>query len=45
MFGRIRCRLGWHDYRVLDITGEFLAGKQCRRCGRTWYYDAWRHTD
>ncbi len=37
--GRIFCWLGFHDYRVVNVTYEFGAGAvekdQCRRCGAT----------
>ena len=35
--GQILCWLGFHDYRVVDVTYEFGADPvekdQCRRCG------------
>jgi hypothetical protein len=36
--GRFLCRLGFHDYRVVEKTFQFGAGSgvekvECRRCG------------
>jgi hypothetical protein len=36
--GRLLCRLGLHDFRVIDVTFGFGAGGsvervECRRCG------------
>jgi hypothetical protein len=35
--GRLLCWLGFHDYRVVDVTFEFgsdpVEKDQCRRCG------------
>jgi hypothetical protein len=35
--GRLLCRLGFHDYRVIDVIFEFgsdpVEKDQCRRCG------------
>ena len=36
--GRLLCRLGFHDYRLVEVVGGFDAGGQvqkveCRRCG------------
>lgn len=37
--GRILCWLGFHDYRVVNVTYEFGADPvekdECRRCGAT----------
>ena len=37
--GRLLCWLGFHDYRVVNVTWEFGAGAvekdECRRCGVT----------
>lgn len=37
LLGRILCWLGFHQYRVIDVTFEFGADPvekdQCRRCG------------
>ena len=35
--GRLACRFGFHDYRVVEVTGGFGAGgsvekRKCRRC-------------
>ena len=39
LLGRILCWLGFHDYRVVNVTYEFGADAvekdQCRRCGAT----------
>jgi len=40
LLGRLLCRLGFHDYRVLEIMFQFSAGSsiekvECRRCGAT----------
>ena len=39
LLGRIFCWLGFHDYRVVNVTFEFGADAvekdQCRRCGVT----------
>ncbi len=36
--GRLLCRFGFHDYRLIEVVGSFGAGGQvqrveCRRCG------------
>jgi hypothetical protein len=36
-FGQLRCRIGWHDYRIVEVTGGFGGGgsvekRECRRC-------------
>ena len=36
--GRLFCRFGLHDYRLIEVVGTFGAGGQvqkveCRRCG------------
>ncbi len=36
--GRLLCRLGFHDLRLVEVTGAFgVAGEvqklECRRCG------------
>ena len=36
--GRLLCRFGIHDYRLIEVIGSFGAGGQvekveCRRCG------------
>jgi len=36
--GRLLCRFGLHDYRLIEVVGAFGAGGQvekveCRRCG------------
>ena len=37
--GRILCWLGFHDYRVVNVTFEFggdaVEKDECRRCGAT----------
>jgi hypothetical protein len=38
--GRLLCRLGVHDYRLVECTLEFGSGGrvervECRRCGHT----------
>lgn len=38
--GRLLCRLGIHDYRLIEVVGSFGASGQvekveCRRCGCT----------
>jgi hypothetical protein len=37
LLGKLLCRLGFHDYRVVDVIFEFGADPvekdQCRRCG------------
>ncbi len=38
MLGRLLCRFGFHDYRVLEIMFQFSPGGsvekvECRRCG------------
>jgi hypothetical protein len=39
LLGRILCWLGFHDYRVVNVTFEFgtdaLETDECRRCGVT----------
>lgn len=39
LLGRILCWLGFHDYRVVDVTFEFgtdaVEKDECRRCGFT----------
>jgi hypothetical protein len=40
LLGRFLCRLGFHDYRVLEIMFQFGSGGsiekvECRRCGVT----------
>jgi len=40
LLGRLLCRLGFHDYRVLEIMFKFRFGGsikmvECRRCGVT----------
>ena len=35
--GRLQCWLGWHDYRVIDVTFGFggsgnVERVECRRC-------------
>jgi hypothetical protein len=39
LLGRILCWLGFHDYRVVNVTFEFGADAVekdvCRRCGAT----------
>ena len=35
--GRLLCRIGWHDYRIVEVTGGFGGGgsvekRECRRC-------------
>ena len=40
LLGRLLCRLGVHDYRVLEIMFQFGSGGsiekvECRRCGVT----------
>ena len=37
LMGRLLCRIGWHDYRILEVTGGFGGGgsvekRKCRRC-------------
>ena len=36
--GRLLCRFGFHDYRLIEVVGAFGASGQvqkveCRRCG------------
>ena len=36
--GRLLCRFGFHDFRLIEVIGSFGAGGQvqkveCRRCG------------
>ena len=37
LLGRLLCWLGFHDYRVVDVTFEFASDPvekdQCQRCG------------
>ncbi len=38
--GRLLCRFGLHEYRLIEVVGAFGAGGQvekveCRRCGYT----------
>lgn len=37
LLGRLLCWLGFHDYRVVDVTYEFgtdaVEKDECRRCG------------
>ena len=39
LLGRILCWLGFHDFRVVNVTFEFgtdaLEKDECRRCGAT----------
>ena len=39
LLGRILCWLGFHDFRVVNVTFEFgtdaLETDECRRCGVT----------
>jgi hypothetical protein len=39
LLGRLLCRLGVHDYRVLESMFQFSSGRiekvECRRCGVT----------
>ena len=40
LLGRLLCRLGVHDYRVLEVMFQFGSGGsiekvECRRCGVT----------
>ena len=37
LMGRLLCRIGWHDYRILEVTSGFGGGgsvekRECRRC-------------
>ncbi|HJP45254.1 MAG TPA: hypothetical protein QGH18_04525 [Arenicellales bacterium] len=37
VIGRLLCGVGWHDYRIIDVTVGFGPGgsvekRQCRRC-------------
>jgi hypothetical protein len=39
LIARLLCRLGFHDYEVIDVTFSFGPGGavekvKCRRCGR-----------
>jgi hypothetical protein len=39
IFGLLFCRLGFHDFRVIDVSFVFGASSaiekvKCRRCGR-----------
>ncbi len=39
LLGRFLCWLGFHDFRVVDVTFEFgtdaIEKDECRRCGAT----------
>ncbi len=40
LLGYLLCRLGFHDYRVLEVMFQFSSGSsiekvECRRCGAT----------
>ncbi len=39
LLGRLLCWLGFHDYRVVNVTFDFGADAvehdECRRCGTT----------
>ena len=39
LVGRFLCWLGFHDFRVVDVTFEFgtdaIEKDECRRCGGT----------
>ena len=45
--GRLLCRLGFHDYRLIEVVGAFGAGGQVQkvitddwRDGRSWLTEA-----
>ena len=45
--GRLLCRLGFHDYRLIEVVGAFGAGGQVQkvitddwRAGRSWLTEA-----